>query len=268
MDGALGVPGPERDAHRVHAAPMRAVWSTVCHEPPNAAGPGTATELDVTSHAATDTARAALRRWVLVVAILRYAIPIAAIPLAPVLIPDRVGLLVLLRPSKEVLLLGGGLHRTQGDPALATMLVAYAPLMVAAVWVFFWLGRLYRDDLVAGRGPAWLSRMIPDETFAVARRVLDRRGPAIAVLGRLATLPPTALAAAAGTSDVDTRRYLVADTVGALASFALLVGVGAALGRAYERGGPWLTAAGLALLVGLLALLTRWVRREGERNPA
>ena len=59
-----------------------------------------------------------VRRAVVAIAILRYAIPIAAIPAIPFLIlQDRFALLVLLRPQKEFLLLSGselartGAHR-------------------------------------------------------------------------------------------------------------------------------------------------------------
>jgi membrane protein DedA with SNARE-associated domain len=96
--------------------------------------------------------------------------------------------------------------------------------------------------------------------------VLARRGSTIALLGRLAALPPTVMAAAAGASDVDGRRYLAADLVGALASFALMVGLGMALGDAYDRYGVWVTVAGIVVLAGLVWLVTRWVRGEAERG--
>lgn len=205
------------------------------------------------------------RRWLLVGAAARYLIPIGAIPLVPVLVEDRLPLLFLLRPGKEFLLLGGGVFRTDGAPDPLVMLAAYVPLMVLGVWLFFFLGRAYREELVAGDGPAWLERIVPHDRLRLATAVLARRGPTIAVLGRLAALPPTVLAAAAGVSPIGAVRYLAADAVGALAAFVTTYAVGYALGDAYQRGGVWLTAAGLALFVGLLALGTRWLRREAER---
>ena len=84
-------------------------------------------------------------------------------------------------------------------------------------------------------------------------------------MGRMAALPPTIMGAAAGASDVDGRRYLVADMVGALGSFALMVGAGLVLGEAYDEYGIWITVAGLMVLVALIALITRWVRNEAAR---
>lgn len=209
-----------------------------------------------------------LRRSALVVAILRYAVPLAAIPLIPFLLRERIVLLVALRPTKEFLLLGGGQARVVGEPPVAALFAAYLPLMVVAVWAFFIVGRAYRTTLRDGEGPRWLHRAVPPAQFEIAQRVLARRGPTIAVLGRIAALPPTVMAAAAGASDVSARRYLAADVVGALVAFALAVGAGYGLGQAYERGGVWLTAAGVALLVALLLLLTRWLRAEANRPEA
>jgi membrane protein DedA with SNARE-associated domain len=88
----------------------------------------------------------------------------------------------------------------------------------------------------------------------------------IAIMGRMAALPPTIMAAAAGASDVDARRYLAADVVGALGSFALMVGAGLVLGEAYDEYGIWITVAGVGVLIALIALITRWVRSEAERD--
>jgi membrane protein DedA with SNARE-associated domain len=211
------------------------------------------------------------RRWrpvLLTLASLRYLIPIAALPLVPLLVPDRVELLTLVRPGKEILLLGGGLSRTAGAPTALIVLLAYLPLMVGGVWVFFAVGRAYAHELQAGTGPQWLHRAVPQEQLLLAQRLLARRGPTVAVLGRLAALPPTLVAAAAGTSAVSTRRFLVADLIGALAGFAVTFGLGMALGTAYEEGGPWLTAGGVVLLVLALMAFTRWVRAEAARAPA
>lgn len=204
------------------------------------------------------------KRPLLVAAIARYAIPVAAIPLAAALIPDRVPLLTLLRPGKEVLLLAGGLWSSDGRPSLLMVFVAYVPLMILSVWGFFALGRAYSDDLAEGEGPAWLHRVVPAHKLEATQRVIAKRGVTVAILGRIAALPPTILAAAAGTSDVDTRRYLAADTVGAIAAFGVTIGVGIGLGRAYERGGIWLTAASIAVLLYAVNRFARWVQAEEE----
>lgn len=208
-----------------------------------------------------------LRRTAVGVAILRYVVPLLAVPMIPFLIVDRVPLLVLLRPQKEFLLLGGGQLRVLGAPSVALLFAAYVPLMIVAIWAFFAVGRSYGPALRRGEGPAWLQRALPPRQLEIAQRVLAHRGPSIAVLGRIAALPPTVLAAAAGVSDVPARRYLAADLLGALVGFGIAVGAGYALGRAYEDGGVWLTVAGVAVFVALIALLTRWIRREAAAVP-
>ena len=197
-------------------------------------------------------------------ATLRYVIPLVAVPLIPVLVPDHVALMVLLRPTKEFLLIGGAQYRIAGTPTIWILLAAFLPLMLFAVWSFFAVGRIYREVLVADEAPTWLRRVLPPRQLAVAQAVLASRGPTIAILGRLAALPPTALAAAAGASQVDARRYLGADALGAVLSFGVMVAAGYQAGRAWEEGVGWLTAVGVLLFVGVLTLLTRWIRAEAR----
>jgi membrane protein DedA with SNARE-associated domain len=201
-----------------------------------------------------------------VVAVLRLIVPIAVLPFAPALVPERVTLLLLLRPGKEVVLLGGGLSRAAGDPSLLALFLAYLPLMTVGIWVYFVIGRAYGPELRAGEGPEWLQRAVPADKLLPASRVLTRRGPAIAILGRLAGLPASVIAAAAGASDVHTVRFLAADLAGILLTFSATVAIGYALGDAYERGGAWLTVGGLVLFAVLAAVFARWIRREAERE--
>ena len=207
-----------------------------------------------------------LRRAAVAVAVARYAIPLIAIPLVPILITEHLVLLVLLRPTKELLLVAGGVSRVQGLPPIWAVLVAYVPLMILAVWAFFVVGRAYGVALREGGAPRWLHRALRPHHVELAQRVITRRGPAIAVLGRLAAFPPTALAAAAGTTELGARRYLVADAIGALLAFAVTVGAGYALGEAWRQGARWLTLAGLVVFIALVALLTLWVRRDAEQG--
>ncbi len=208
------------------------------------------------------------RRIALAGVVVRFAIPLAAVPLIPFLIRDDITLLVLLRPQKEFVLVGGGQTRYLGEPGLLPLFLAYLPLGILAVTAFFVVGRAYRTALRTQQGPAWLQRAIPPQQLELAQRVLARRGPIIAVIGRLAAMPPTVLAAAAGTSDVSPRRYLVADAIGAVLGFGMAAGVGLALGRAYEEGGVWLTVVGVALFAAMIGLITWWIRREADREQA
>jgi membrane protein DedA with SNARE-associated domain len=208
------------------------------------------------------------RRLALAVVVLRFAIPLAAVPAIPFLLRDQIALLVLLRPQKEFLLVGGGQTRYLGEPGVLALLLAYLPLGVLAVTAFFVVGRAYRTALAEESGPAWLHRAVPPEQLELAQRVLARRGPIIAVIGRVAAMPPTVLAAAAGTSAVPAHRYLIADALGSVVGFGLAVGVGLALGQAYEDGGVWLTAVGVLLFTAMIGLVTWWIRREAALDEA
>lgn len=203
-----------------------------------------------------------------VVAILRYAIPLAAVPLIPFLLTRNISLLVLLRPQKEFLLLGGGQARFLGEPDLWLLFAAYLPLSVLPIGAFYLVGRQYRHVLGTDAAPRWLSRVLPPKQLDLGVRMMARKGPVIAILGRLAALPPTMLAAAAGLAGTSARRFLIADAIGALAAFAIVVTVGWGLGRAYADGAAWLTAAGVALFVGMLTALTAWLKAEADREDA
>ena len=79
----------------------------------------------------------------------------------------------------------------------------------------------------------------------------------VVFLGRLAAFPSSLTAAAAGAAGVPWRRFVIADTAGALVSLALVLGLGYALGEAYDEGGAWVTVGGVAVLVAGAVLLGR-----------
>lgn len=211
------------------------------------------------------------RRPLLVICALRFIIPIAAIPLLFTWTregAERIPALTLLRPGKEVLLIAGGFAKVGRIPGSEIPLVflAYIPGMILVVWAFFALGRAYADELDAGGGPAWLTRMVPPARLAQARRVIAKRGVSVAIFGRVAALPPTIMAVAAGTTNVDPKRYLGADLIGAIVSFGVTVGVGYGLGAAYESGGKYLLIGGLVLFFIGAQLFTKWLDEEAETD--
>ena len=79
----------------------------------------------------------------------------------------------------------------------------------------------------------------------------------VVFLGRLAAFPSSLTAAAAGSAGVSWRRFLIADTAGALVSLALVLGLGYGLGEAYDEGGAWVTAGGVVALVVAAVVLGR-----------
>jgi membrane protein DedA with SNARE-associated domain len=210
-------------------------------------------------------------RLVLLLAIARYTVPIAAIPLLTRLLRGDVSdaeyaLVIALRPGREVMLGAGAQLLRLGRPSPVLLFLAAFPFFVMAVWVFFLLGRVHRAPLRSGTGPGWLHRLAPPHKLEVAQRALARRGPMVAFVGRVGGLPPTLLAAAAGVSDVRPLRYLVADALGAVVVFALTVGVGYGLGETYERAGWVFTVVALVVIFGLASWFSSWIQREFERE--
>jgi membrane protein DedA with SNARE-associated domain len=194
-------------------------------------------------------------------AALRAVLGVVAVPLAPVLYGDHVALLVLLRPSKEVLLLAGFAARDEGEN-LAVIVAAAVPLMVFAVWLFYALGRSYRRELDDADLPGIAGRLLPPTRVRHLRDALNDRKWSLVFLGRLAMLPSTLVAAAAGSAGLDVRTFLLADTIGALASMVMIIGAGWALGAAYEDAGPWLTGIGALALLGVLVVFGRHLTRS------
>lgn len=214
---------------------------------------------------------ATFARIVLVLAVARYVVPITAIPLLARLLRGDVSdgeyaLVIALRPGREVMLGAGAQLLRLGRPSPVLLFLAAFPFFVAAVWLFFLLGRVYRTPLRTGSGPRWLHRLVPPEKLEVGQRALARRGPMVAFVGRVGGLPPTLLAAAAGVSDARPLRYLAADAAGAVVVFALTVGVGYGLGETYERAGWIFTAVAFVAIFGLASWFSAWIQREFERE--
>lgn len=186
---------------------------------------------------------------------------LAAVPLAPFLYrAERMELLVLLRPTKEVLLLAG-FALSQGDASLPALVAAALPLLLGAVWVLFALGRAYADCIDDPDRSGLAARVLPPKRVKALVDAVCARGVVLVFLGRLAAFPSTLVGAAAGAAEVPTRRFAVADTAGALLSLVVLLGIGFALEEAYDAAGPWLTAAGLLVVVVGAVVLGRALKR-------
>ena len=206
------------------------------------------------------------RTVLLVAAVARAVLGIVAIPLAPFLFREHAAVLVLLRPTKEVLLLAGFLVR-RGDASFPVVIAAALPILLGGVWVMFALGRAYADSLDAKDLPRLVRRVLPPKRIEDMKESIGERGMIVVFLGRLAAFPSTVVAAAAGASGVSTRDFLIADTAGALLSLGLLVSSGYLLGEAYDEAGPWVTLAGAVVLAVVVVVLGRTLLRpSGSRH--
>jgi membrane-associated protein len=198
-------------------------------------------------------------------AVLRAGLAGLAVLLVPWLYREHAAGLVLLRPTKEVFLFEGFLLR-KGDVSLPVVVLAALPLLLGGVWVFFGLGRAYASELSEAELPGLAGRVMPKERIEQLQDVLERKGMRVVFVGRLAAFPSSLMAAAAGSSGVSWRAFVVADTAGALVSLGLALGLGYVLGEAYENAGPWLTAGGVAALVVLAIVVGRSLVSSGSSS--
>lgn len=207
--------------------------------------------------------RPRLRTTLVWVALVRAVLGVVAIPLAPFLYREHFVVLVLLRPTKEVLLAAGFFIR-RGEVNLALVVLAATPLAILSVWHFFYLGRAYSEEIRTGEGlPRPADRLLPPQRINKLCRVLERKGQRLVFVGRLASFPSTLLGAAAGATQMAPRAFLPADLAGAVASVAEVLVAGYLLGAAYKEAGAWLTGLGVVVLLGLLIVMGRALARDG-----
>ncbi len=195
----------------------------------------------------------------------RLGLGVVAIPLAPFLYREHAVVLVLLRPTKDVLLLMGFLLRRH-DVSLMAVLFAAVPLALLGVWHFYFLGKAYSREIKDADLPGMAGRLLPPERISALADSVEEQGLRLVFLGRLAAFPSAMVAAAAGSAQVPTRPFLVADGLGALVSVVEVLGAGYLLGDAYDRAGPWLTIAGVVVLALMAVLLGRNLRAKGTTS--
>ena len=186
----------------------------------------------------------------------RAVLELAAIPLAPLLFRHHVGLLVFMRPTKEVLLFAGyAIER--GDVSWYVVVLAALPLYFGGVWLSYALGYVNGPQLARKDLPGVAGRLLPRKRIQKLRHAIDDNGATVVFLGRIAAMPSSLIAAAAGVARYDLRRFALIDAAGGTIAFAAMVGLGYALDQAYESAGPWLTGLGLAALVAGAVIVGR-----------
>jgi membrane protein DedA with SNARE-associated domain len=168
--------------------------------------------------------------------------------------------LVLMRPTKEVLLAAGFLIRI-GKVDLIPVLVAAVPLMVLGVWLFFYLGRGYSSDINKGEIPGLGARLIKPAKVKKTQEVLQKKGGRLVLLGRLAAFSSSVVAVAAGAGRMRSRDFLPVDAAGASLSIVLAIGAGYLAGAAYDEIGPWFTGLTIGVLALGAILLGRYLRK-------
>ena len=194
-------------------------------------------------------------------AALRALLGVIAIPLAPFLYEEHFLVLVLLRPTNEIFLAGGFLAR-QGDVSLPLLVLAAIPLSIFGVWQFYLLGRAYAKEIHDDKLPGFAARILTPERIEKFEKALDKKGPKLIFLGRLAVLSSATVAAAAGAAKLEPKKFFPWDLAGGLLSIAYTIAAGWFLGEAYEQAGPWITVAGVVALVGFAFILGRSLQKD------
>lgn len=196
------------------------------------------------------------RGWLLGIAIVRIILGIIAIPLAPFLYKEHFLILVLLRPTKEVFLVGGYLAR-QGDVNLLEIAIAAVPLSILGVWVFYWLGKGYSKEINSDEMPPIADRIITPKRVKKFDKALDRKEGRLIFLGRMAVLSSAMIAAASGATRMPAKEFLPPDALGGAVSLGLCLGAGYLLGEAHDEAGPWITVGAALALVAFAFILGR-----------
>lgn len=196
------------------------------------------------------------RTPLLVLAIVRLALGVIAIPLVPVLFKDHFLWLVLMRPTKELFLAGGFLVR-RGDINLLLLILASIPLSIFGAWLFYLLGRSYEKEIDSGDVPDLVGRILKPERVRKFEKILDRKGVKLIFLGRIAVMSSAGVAAAAGAARLSPRKFFPVDFAGGMVSIAYTVAAGYFLGEAYERAGPWITGLGVVAFMAFAYILGR-----------
>lgn len=202
-----------------------------------------------------------LRGALLALAVVRIAIGVVAVPLAPFLYEDHFLWVVLMRPTKEVLLAAGFLIRL-GKVWWVPVVAAAVPLAIFGVWQFYFLGRQYAAEIRSGKMHWIVERVLRPKRVKAMQSLLKRKGMKLVVIGRLAVFPSSAVALAAGSGDIPSRTFLRADALGGLLSIIEVMGAGYVLGYAYKQAGPWITVAGGVALSLIAVIIARGLRRE------
>jgi membrane protein DedA with SNARE-associated domain len=202
------------------------------------------------------------KRALLWLAAIRTIAALVALGLLPVLYRHGFLVLVALRPSLGILLLGAILAR-QGGTSLWAMLVIAVPLQVLIVWLYFLLGRAWQSEIDSDdKLPFVTARLLRRGQIRRVREALEEHGARLVALARFAIFPTGLLAATAGASGMKPARYFPADGLAFAAAAGLVVGAGYGLGLAERQSDVWLTVIGAVGLVAISSLLTWYVRRE------
>jgi membrane-associated protein len=162
-------------------------------------------------------------------------LPLALLPLVPVLVSSHPALLELIRGSTPSIVNMGARARVGEESIIAAALLGVPSLMLFD-WAFWWAGRRWGD----------------------------RFGPAAVVLAYVLPLPRGLVYAAVGDGGMRLWVFLALDALGTLLWTSLLAFAGWQLGHAAVDIADQIGRYGLWATIGLIVLITLW---QAFRSP-
>jgi membrane-associated protein len=188
-------------------------------------------------------------------------VPLALLPLVPLLVSSHPALLEFIRGSTPSIINMGARARVGEASIVAAALLAVPSLMMFD-WAYWWAGRRWGDGvfvwLLGGPGPRTERRL------ARLRRIEARFGPAAVVVAYIQPLPTGLIYAAVGNGGMRLWLFLVLDVLGTLVWTVLLALAGWELGHAAVHAADEIGRYGLWVSIGLVVAITLW---QSFRSP-
>jgi membrane protein DedA with SNARE-associated domain len=193
-------------------------------------------------------------------------LPLALMPLVPVLVASHPALLELIRGSTASIINMGARARV-GEASMIAAVLLGVPSLMMFDWASWWAGRRWGDRvfvwLLGGPGPRTERRL------ARLHGVEARVGPVAVVLAYLLPLPRALVYAAVGDGGMRLWVFLVLDALGTVLWTALLAFAGWELGQSAVDVADEIARYGLWVTIGLIVAITLWrsFRSRPLRRP-
>src|SRR6201990_1610176 len=172
-------------------------------------------------------------------------VPVAALPLVPLLVSSHPALLELIRGSTASIINMGARARI-GQTSIVEAVFLAIPSLIMFDWVYWWAGRRLGGGvstwLLGGPGPK------TDQRLRRLHRIESRFGPVAVVLAYVLPLPAALIYAAVGDGGMRLGVFILLDVLGTLLWTVLLSVAGYGFGQgavdvadAVSHYGLWVT---------------------------
>ncbi|MFN2615342.1 MAG: DedA family protein [Actinomycetota bacterium] len=187
----------------------------------------------------------------------RVGISVVALPLAPFLYKHHYLILVVMRPTRLVLFVGGYFAK-QHKANPFELAAAALPMAWLGVWLAYALGLSHERRIASGRIPKPWKRLLPARRIRRLQETLRDQGIKLVLLARMATFPNYLIGTAAGSSDMSPHKFFVSDGIGT----AIEIGASLALGYVLGDRKAWIVGIGIGALLAGVAIFFWQFRRE------